>query len=341
MKLSVKQEQREKYTEMAEGCVRALGQEEELKERKYSPAEKREGILHLEGRRSWWQIYLGAHEHSAGGDSSLKRRSSVKISRSLDWCVSMICGCSAKVNGYGKELGTSKPSSTARCGTAYGWTHGKHIEAGSGLFIYCLDLVPLFHLIWTWELLQTLMFTSAWKNTAGSLLVSQHSTWRQCWWARWNSWFCCLSCKTGASDNLSNMSIQWTPQWMQSLTAYLTCDTCYLKPSPLKQSKRQETRSQSQKPETKARLPHQMLAKLWGFCCALCQSVDAWHYTQCERGWILHEAHRTGAAEGFKLEGKLINPAPAPSRADLKARSACLDPWASIDKMYKMYFMPK
>jgi len=53
MKLSVKQEQREKYTEMAEGCVRALGQEEELKERKYSPAEKREGILHLEGRRSW------------------------------------------------------------------------------------------------------------------------------------------------------------------------------------------------------------------------------------------------------------------------------------------------
>lgn len=44
MKLSVKEEQREKYTEMAEGCECVPGQEEELKERKYSPRETGKGF---------------------------------------------------------------------------------------------------------------------------------------------------------------------------------------------------------------------------------------------------------------------------------------------------------
>lgn len=48
MKLSVKQEQREKYTEMAEGCECVPGQEEELKERKYSPREKGKEFCTLE-----------------------------------------------------------------------------------------------------------------------------------------------------------------------------------------------------------------------------------------------------------------------------------------------------
>lgn len=81
-------------------------------------------LLPLQKRESWWQIYLDALERGAGGESSCKRQSSVKISRPLDWSVSVICG--ARCQGK-----TGKASNWAR-GRRGGARRGKTCKWRAG-----------------------------------------------------------------------------------------------------------------------------------------------------------------------------------------------------------------